>query len=438
MPSDLRRKRKKQLTLFDTLPPPKAARSASDGSDEEQADDLCGTRSDDKQPVDADSAADSKDASARRNSTTPESPAGPSFNTLDITDVVGKTVSTMESETIRNFVRNRVPRREIALPSKEYKDSKRASRVYTRHCKHDWFEHFQFTTFSERERGIFCLPCVLFSSETAHGGARKVSILISKPLTNWKDAVADLNNHEKLQYHVDAATKLASFCTSIEKPSSRIDCVLSSVQQQRIAHNRKVIASITECIELCGRQGIALRGHRDDATTEEHAEDQGKLKAVIQFRIKSGDKILQEHLASCGDNATYISKTSQNDLLLCMGDVIREAIVKDVKNSHYYAILADEVTDVSGWEQLGVALRYVKDGHAHEKLIELVACESITGAEICKSLLTPWYVSSWIQSCAEPRAMMEQAICLASLMGARPCSGKKLHKQDTSTVVVTS
>ena len=85
-------KRKKQLTLFDTLPPPKAARSASDGSDEEQAVELCGTRSDDKQPVVADSAADSKDASARRNSTIPESPAGPSFNTLDIADVVGKTV----------------------------------------------------------------------------------------------------------------------------------------------------------------------------------------------------------------------------------------------------------------------------------------------------------------------------------------------------------
>ena len=195
-------KRKKQLTLFDTLPP-KAACSASNRSDKEQAVDLCGTRSDDKRLVDADWAADSKDASARRNSTTPESPAGPSFNTLDIADVVGKTVRTMDP-TIRNFVRNRVRRREIALPSKECKDSKRASGVHTRHCKHDWFEHFQFTTLSERERGIFCLPCVFFSSETAHGGARNASILISKSLTNWKDAVPDQNNHEKLQYGLSA------------------------------------------------------------------------------------------------------------------------------------------------------------------------------------------------------------------------------------------
>ena len=45
------------------------------------------------------------------------------------------------------------------------------------------------------------------------------------------------------------------------------------------------------------------------------------------------------------------------------------------------------LTDVSGWEQLGGALRYVKDSHAPEKLIEFVACESITGARISKSLL---------------------------------------------------
>ena len=37
-----------------------------------------------------------------------------------------------------------------------------------------------------------------------HGGARNASILISKSLTNWKDAVPDQNNHEKLQYGLSA------------------------------------------------------------------------------------------------------------------------------------------------------------------------------------------------------------------------------------------
>ena len=92
-------------------------------------------------------------------------------------------------------------------------------------------------------------------------------------------------------------------------------------------------------------------------------------------------------MQSCGKNATYISKSSQNDLLECMGDAIRESIVEEVKDSLYFAIVADEVTDISGWEQLGVAIRFVKNGLPVEKLIKFVACESIKGKDLCKSLL---------------------------------------------------
>ena len=69
---------------------------------------------------------------------------------------------------------------------------------------------------------------------------------------------------------------------------------------------------------------------------------------MIDFRTDSGDEVLRDHLQSCGKNATYISKTPQNDLLECMGDAIRESILEEVRDSLYYAVLADEVTNVSG------------------------------------------------------------------------------------------
>ena len=69
---------------------------------------------------------------------------------------------------------------------------------------------------------------------------------------------------------------------------------------------------------------------------------------------------------ACSKRATYLSKTTQNQLLECMGSVILESILSDVKASQYFSVLADEVTDISGWEQLGVALRFVKDGKAEK------------------------------------------------------------------------
>ena len=40
---------------------------------------------------------------------------------------------------------------------------------------------------------------------------------------------------------------------------------------------------------MCGRQGIALGGHRDDSTSDDI--NKGKFRALVEFRIESGDNI---------------------------------------------------------------------------------------------------------------------------------------------------
>lgn len=42
-----------------------------------------------------------------------------------------------------------------------------------------------------------------------------------------------------------------------------------------------------KCIEICDRQGISLRGHRDD--TNFNAENQGNFKALIDLCLDAGD-----------------------------------------------------------------------------------------------------------------------------------------------------
>ena len=69
-----------------------------------------------------------------------------------------------------------------------------------------------------------------------------------------------------------------------------------------------------------------------------------------------------------------------------MGDFIRDQIVAEAKVSEYFSISADEVTDVSNWEQLGIVFRYVKDGQAVEKLIGFVACDKVCGKDIFKAI----------------------------------------------------
>ena len=300
---------------------------------------------------------------------------------LDIAGVVS-CGATSDCNKLK-LIRFRTPAANVPMPSRQYNDKTRTCGVRQRFCSRDWFEKFQFISFSSSACGIFCLACVLFPVEQQTSG--RAQVLVTLPLVNWKDAVADMTTHSRLEYHLTSEAKMDAFLRTMEHPSERIDMSLSTAMQERVQKNRAVITSIVKCLELCGRQGIALRGHRDDNTSTDLLY-QGKFKAVVNFRVESGDIVLQEHLKSCSSRETYISKTTQNVLIHCMGDFIRDQIVADIIKSKFFSVSADEVTDVSNWEQLGIVFRYVKDGEAVEKLVGFVACESVRGEDIFREI----------------------------------------------------
>ena len=57
-------------------------------------------------------------------------------------------------------------------------------------------------------------------------------------------------------------------------------------------------------------------------------------------------RYLKHHLAKAGKNATYTSKTIQNELIEVTGEWIRQQILNKVRNT-YFSVLADEVATMS-------------------------------------------------------------------------------------------
>lgn len=91
-----------------------------------------------------------------------------------------------------------------------------------------------------------------------------------------------------------------------------------------IENNQKVIESLLKIVILCGKQGLALRGHRDDkinwdgADSEDKYSNEGNFIELVRFRAET-DPILHNHLSSAPRNATYTSKTIQNELVSVVG-----------------------------------------------------------------------------------------------------------------------
>jgi len=67
-----------------------------------------------------------------------------------------------------------------------------------------------------------------------------------------------------------------------------------------------MLKSIIDTVLSCGYQGIAHRGHRDDRTSIENNPDLncGNFLEFLQFRARSGDTKLKQHLSTAAHNAT--------------------------------------------------------------------------------------------------------------------------------------
>ena len=83
----------------------------------------------------------------------------------------------------------------------------------------------------------------------------------------------------------------------------------------------------------------------------------------------------------------YTSKTTQNQLIECIGEHIRDKILSEVREAKWYTILCDEVTDVSSQEQLSIVLRFVDTNcNIREDFVDFISVERITGEIIASKL----------------------------------------------------
>ena len=115
----------------------------------------------------------------------------------------------------------------------------------------------------------------------------------------------------------------------------------------------------------------------------------GNFIELLNCRIRDGDKDQEKHLKSYSKNASYISKTIQNELIKCCGEIIKENLLQDIKKSQYYAVIADEASDMSNKEQMSLVLRFVdKNFDVREELLGFLHCKSgLSGKALSETLL---------------------------------------------------
>ena len=222
------------------------------------------------------------------------------------------------------------------------------------------------------------MPCVLFGAKYP-GGSRLQNFYL-RPFRCWKDALRSFRKHaQNSDMHKYCACVLKKFITDFAGKTLPIDKGLDVTYRAEVKTNREAIAPIVDTIILCGRQNFPLRGHNEKYQKDQNKDQDIKIEDInigqdteafslnnpgnfvelLNFRIRGGDMNLKNHLQNSAKNAQYTSPESQNSLIKCCGEIIRNKIIKEVKESKYFAILGDEATDCSMNEQIALILRFV-------------------------------------------------------------------------------
>ena len=195
-------------------------------------------------------------------------------------------------------------------------------------------------------------------------------------------------HEEKSKLHHDALLSCALLQQTLKNRKLRIDECFDSVMQRNVEANRKKLLPIIETVLLCGRQNIPFRGHRDDATNMDDGNP-GNFQALLDFRIQAGDAVLQEHFNNAPRNATYRSKTIQNELIGCCGEILTKKIIDEVRQAKFFSILADGASDCSNKEQMAIVIRFVDDqSNVREDFLGFFQCkEGTKGVQIANLLM---------------------------------------------------
>lgn len=144
-----------------------------------------------------------------------------------------------------------------------FQSSQNQNKKHNRKFQLNWLEQFKWLSYSAKDMGGYCKVCVLFGREEGGRGNQALKKLVTVPLSSYKDALSDFQTHEKNKYHVKNFLKSENFVKNVEKKTN-VHLQIDAHLKDTIEKNRKRLVPIIKTIIFCGRQNLALRGHRDD------------------------------------------------------------------------------------------------------------------------------------------------------------------------------
>ncbi|XP_061173672.1 zinc finger MYM-type protein 1-like [Saccostrea echinata] len=246
--------------------------------------------------------------------------------------------------------------RNIFFPAKRFGKKMRSFNA-------SWFDRWSWLHYVVNKDVVFCFSCIKSFQKKTLSCHKKEKACISRGFKNWKKATTKFAEHEKSDCHKEAMEREFT----IKKEVKDVGESLSKTHEVEKKSNRENLLKITNILKFLARQGIALRGDKD--------EKNSNFNQLLMLEAKR-DPQLQEWLQRKTNK--YVAPDIQNEILQVMGLQVLRQIVAFIKSSEFFSIMADETRDISNKEQLVLCIRWVDQNFtAHEDLLGMYCLPDI-------------------------------------------------------------
>ena len=161
----------------------------------------------------------------------------------------------------------------------------------------------------------------------------------------------------------------------LPKVSTDVGELLSLEHHEEKEKNKKMFLKVLEGIRFLARQGLPFRNLVD--------EDSNFCVLLSLLSVDCPD--LKLWMAKKTNK--YTSHDIQNECVKLMAFHILRQLSKNIQENGWYAIMADECTDVSNVEQFTICIRWVdKYLESHESFIGLYEVDSITSDTLVSAI----------------------------------------------------
>ena len=242
------------------------------------------------------------------------------------------------------------------------------SKVVYRTFQVSWFHKWQWLHYDASQDVAFCHTCVtgIKSGKMKITGNVKDSSFIYGGFCNWKDATRLFNSHESSVTHKSAV----ELVFTLPRTTGNVGEMLSSSLAAQKRTNRQYLLKVAQSVKFLARQGIPLRGDGNES-------DSNFMQLLYLCGVNDPQFLTGLQLRS----DRYTSPQIQNELIKVMAVNVLREIVAFVKDTKYFSIMADEVTDVSNKEQVVVCLRSVDNNLEPQENFVGIHCVDSIGSD---------------------------------------------------------